>query len=60
MTRKPMTADDLRSAIERLGISQQELARRLDLDPRTVRRYVLGEIAIPRTVEYATRFLLRR
>jgi transcriptional regulator with XRE-family HTH domain len=55
--RKPMSDRELLRKIERMGISQQELARKLELDPRTVRRYVSGERPIPRPVEYAVRWL---
>lgn len=51
-----MTADGLRKHLEAAGISQRELARMLDYNERTVRRYCAGE-PIPRVVEYAVRWL---
>jgi len=39
----PMTALQLRRALKRLGWTQVELARRLGVDPRTVRKWVLSE-----------------
>jgi transcriptional regulator with XRE-family HTH domain len=39
----PMTAKQLRHAIKRLGWTQVELARRLGVNPRTVRKWVLSE-----------------
>jgi DNA-binding transcriptional regulator YiaG len=39
----PMTAPQLRAALKRLGLTQVELARRLGVDPRTVRKWVLRE-----------------
>lgn len=56
---KPMSDRELLRILARMDISQQELARRLDIDPRTVRRYVSGERPIPRPVEYAVRWLAR-
>ena len=38
-----MTAMQLRRALKRLGWAQVELARRLGVDPRTVRKWVLSE-----------------
>ena len=35
-----VTAQQLRTALKRLGISQMELARRLHVAPQTVRRWV--------------------
>ena len=39
----PMTAAELLETIRALGFSQCEAARRLGLNPRTVRRYLAGE-----------------
>jgi transcriptional regulator with XRE-family HTH domain len=52
-----MSDRELLRILGRMEISQLELARRLDIDPRTVRRYVSGERPIPRPVEYAVRWL---
>jgi len=35
------------------GISQREMAGMLDIDERTMRRYVSGELKIPRVVQVA-------
>jgi len=51
-----MTADGLRKHLEAAGISRRELARMLDYDQRTIRRYCAG-YPIPRAVEYAVRWL---
>jgi ribosome-binding protein aMBF1 (putative translation factor) len=40
----------LRAALDALGWSQRELARRLVLDERTVRRWALGEYQCPEPV----------
>jgi transcriptional regulator with XRE-family HTH domain len=43
---KPMTPDQLRTALASAGISQLELARRIGVDGRTVRYWLAGR-AIP-------------
>ena len=42
-----MTPTQLRRLLKRLVWSQVEAARRLKVDPRTVRRWVAGERRIP-------------
>jgi DNA-binding transcriptional regulator YiaG len=49
-----MTSNELRAALGRLELTQQEAARVLGVDPRTMRRWVLGERPVPRI---ATHFL---
>jgi len=39
----PMTPRELRRALKRLGWTQVELARRIGVNPRTVRKWVLNE-----------------
>jgi transcriptional regulator with XRE-family HTH domain len=46
-----MTAHGLKRALKRLGVSQLSLARRLGMDPRTVRRWCAADLPVPRTVE---------
>jgi hypothetical protein len=46
-----MTPKQYRKALDELGWSQVEAARELGFDPRTSRRYALGERKIPKTVE---------
>ena len=48
-----MTPSELRKFIKEQGLSQVRLAMLLEIDPRTVRRYVLGESEIPKVVELA-------
>lgn len=48
----------LRQARQMLGLSQPDLAKILDVDPRTLRRWELGQMPIPRTAVYAVCFLL--
>ena len=57
-----MNPDELRAARDRLGLTQAELARRLQLGAgggRTVRRWELGERAIPGPVSVAIGYMLR-
>ena len=54
-----MTSADLEAARRKLRLTWSELARALDVNPATVRRWKSsGEI--PRTVELALRYLLIR
>jgi transcriptional regulator with XRE-family HTH domain len=46
-----MNAKQYRKALDKLGWSQLEAARQLGFDPRTSRRYALGERKVPKTVE---------
>lgn len=42
-----MTPAAFRTALDRLGLTQSEAARRLGVDPRTVRRWIAGDRKIP-------------
>lgn len=53
-----MTAKQYQAAIDRLGLSQVAAAELLGLDPRTSRRYALGEIAVPAPTAKLLRLLL--
>ena len=46
-----MTTKQFRQALKQLGLSQMELARQIDVDPRTVRRWATGEHPVPKVVE---------
>ncbi len=46
-----MTTKQFRSALTQLELSQAELARHIDVDPRTVRRWASGEQPVPKVVE---------
>lgn len=46
-----MTSDAFRAALDRLGMSQVGLARALDVDQRTVRRWAAGQAPIPKAVQ---------
>ncbi len=57
-----MNEAQLRAAIDTLQITQAELAKLLQIDPRTLRRFIARNNAspIPKTVDYAVRYLLLR
>lgn len=55
-----MTADELRDILDRLGWSQLALARFLEANPRTIRRWMLGEIAVPGVVALVMRAIYER
>jgi transcriptional regulator with XRE-family HTH domain len=48
---QPVTSQQYRAALERLGWTQAEAAAELGVDARTSRRYALGECPIPLTVQ---------
>lgn len=43
---------------QELGLSQRGLAKVLDIDERTVRRYISGELKMPRVFQIAVSCLL--
>lgn len=53
-----MTAKQFQAAIDRLGLSQVGAARLLGADPRTARRWSLGERSVPEPVAIILRLML--
>lgn len=53
-----MTANQFRTAIDRLGLSQVGAARLFGADPRTGRRWALGERPVPGCVAILLRLLV--
>lgn len=53
-----MTAKQFQAAIDRLGLSQVKAARLVGADPRTGRRWALGERTVPECVAILLRLLL--
>lgn len=45
--------DSFRRKRERLGLTQEELAKRLDINRGTIIRYESGETPVPKVVEMA-------
>jgi hypothetical protein len=53
-----VTAKQFQSAIDRLGLSQVGAAKLFGSDPRTARRWALGERTIPESVAILLRLML--
>ncbi len=53
-----MTAKQFQAAIDRLGLSQVGAARLVGADPRTARRWALGERSVPGPVAIILRLML--
>lgn len=53
-----MTPKQLRAALDVDGLTQAEMAWKLGIDPRTMRRYCLGETRIPRVVGLAVELIV--
>jgi DNA-binding transcriptional regulator YiaG len=53
-----VTADEYRSAIERLGLSQVAAAKLLGVDDRTSRRWASGERDVPPPAARFLRYLI--
>jgi ribosome-binding protein aMBF1 (putative translation factor) len=56
---RQMTADRLREIIEKWGTSQNALARFLQVDPRTMRRWALDELPVPISVALALELMVK-
>ena len=54
-----MKAENLKKIREKLDMTRAQLARALDVNERTVRRWENDETEIPRTVELALREIER-
>ena len=54
-----MTPTQFRAALDRLSLSQGQAAKLLGADPRTTRRWALGERSIPPTVAILLRLLVK-
>lgn len=60
MPENAMTPDQLRAELERLGLSQVGAANALGIDPRTMRRYLAGDLKITKRVQLALAALALR
>lgn len=49
---------ELKLLLQNDGISQRALARMLDIDERTVRRYIKGDLKMPRMFQVAVSCIL--
>lgn len=50
-----MTAAQLQRLLDKMGETQVGMAKRLGISDRNMRRYVSGELPVPRVVELAIR-----
>jgi hypothetical protein len=55
-----MTKNQLRKLLESHRLAQTEAARALEIDPRTMRRYIAGDLPVPRVVEWALLYLIEQ
>jgi hypothetical protein len=55
-----MTPKQLRAALASIGLSQRAAARLLDIDERTMRKYVAGDLVVPEMLVWAMRGLAQR
>lgn len=53
-----MTPRQLRKLIEDARLSQSKAARLIGLTDRSMRRYIAGDVEVPRSVEYALRYVI--
>lgn len=54
-----VTAAQLQRLLDAAGLSQRGAAKEIEINERTMRKYISGQSAIPRTVEYALRWITR-
>lgn len=54
-----MTPAQLTGLLEKASLSQSEAARQIGIHPRTMRKYIAGDAAIPKVVELALRYLVK-
>lgn len=53
----PLTALQLQRLLDRAGLSQRGAAKALEINERTMRKYVSGDSKVPKTVELALLYL---
>jgi hypothetical protein len=53
-----VTKIQLRRLLEANELPQTVAARELGIDPRTMRRYIAGDLPVPKVVEYALQWLV--
>jgi DNA-binding transcriptional regulator YiaG len=54
-----MSPQQFRNVLRRLGVNQVQAAKRLGVNPRTVRRWVAGDSRIPESVSLLLQLWLR-
>lgn len=56
---RPMKGSELKRLLELHDFSQVGMARELEIGERTMRAYISGQLAIPKTIEIAVLCLLQ-
>jgi hypothetical protein len=54
-----MKARTFRHALKQIGLSQRKAGPFLEIDPRTVRRYALGELPIPPLIAKVLNYMIK-
>ncbi len=54
-----MTGAQLQKLLDSAGLSQRGAAKEIEINERTMRKYVSGESSIPKTVEYAVLWITK-
>jgi hypothetical protein len=57
---KPMTTEEYRAALDKLGINQQAAGRFLGVGSRTARRWALDEARVPNPVALLLRLMVKK
>jgi DNA transposition AAA+ family ATPase len=52
-----MTPRQLQRFLDNAGLSQRGAAREIGIHERTMRAYIAGDLPVPRTVEFALRWV---
>ena len=55
-----MGKNQLRKLLESHKLPQTVAAREIGIDPRTMRRYVAGDLSVPKVVEMALRYFIQQ
>jgi len=53
-----MTTAELQSSLRHLNMTQDEFAKAVGRNPRTIRRYLVGDLEIPAWMEHAVKGML--
>lgn len=54
-----MTGGQLQKLLDSAGLSQRGAAKEIEINERTMRKYISGESPIPKTVEYAVLWITK-
>jgi hypothetical protein len=57
---RPMSAKELQATLDRLEVSQRSAAKQMGISERNMRRYIAGDLPVPRLVALALRSAARK